>query len=206
MIEKPEMRVSHRSQNFSRGRKGYRPEAIVIHVTDGGMPGCLLWLCSVSSKVSSHYLISRLGHIYNMVDDANTAWHAGTIWRPSWKLIKEKVNPNSYTIGIEHEGWEHRTWPDVQVEASIKLVSWLCQQHFIPADVDHIVPHWQIRNSKTCPGRYAPLGRLLNGVQMLLKDPEPKEKTDGTEGRVASEGDTREPGEVDSPGGGASRA
>ena len=45
--------------------------------------------------MSSHYLINRKGEIFKMVNDLNTAWHAG---KSRWKNF---INLNRYSIGIE---------------------------------------------------------------------------------------------------------
>ena len=46
-------------------------------------------------KVSSHYLISQNGTVYNLVDDKFRAWHAGQSF---WQEI---TDINSISIGIE---------------------------------------------------------------------------------------------------------
>ena len=52
-------------------------------------------LCKPSNKVSSHYLISKNGDVYNLVNVEKRAWHAGSSY---WKGIKDL---NSSSIGIE---------------------------------------------------------------------------------------------------------
>jgi len=69
---------------------------IVIHYT--GMQSeraCIKRLIDRKSKVSTHYLINRSGSITRMVDDQNTAWHAG---KSKWKNF---INLNDQSIGIE---------------------------------------------------------------------------------------------------------
>ena len=52
-------------------------------------------LCNPKTKVSSHFLINRVGKIYRLVQENKTAWHAG---KSSWKGYK---NLNKNSIGIE---------------------------------------------------------------------------------------------------------
>ncbi len=52
-------------------------------------------LCDKKNKVSSHFLISQNGSIYNLVSEKKRAWHAG---KCKWKNYK---NLNSLSIGIE---------------------------------------------------------------------------------------------------------
>ena len=43
------------SPNYSTGRLGYRPEAIVIHVMDGTLVGTDSWFANPQSAVSAHW-------------------------------------------------------------------------------------------------------------------------------------------------------
>ena len=56
---------------------------------------CIKRLVDKKSKVSTHYLINRLGNVTKMVDESNIAWHAG---RSKWK---NSINLNYQSIGIE---------------------------------------------------------------------------------------------------------
>src|ERR1700744_1078539 len=116
------------SPNYSRGRSGYRPEAIVIHVMDGTLTGTDSWFANPQSSVSAHYGIGKNGEIHNYVAEENTAWHAGRINAPSWKRIKQMangnyINPNYYTIGIEHEGTTDSDWPEAMYQSSGNLIA-----------------------------------------------------------------------------------
>ena len=85
------------SPNFSiRKRSKKSIKFIVLHYT--GMQSeraCIKRLIDRKSKVSTHYLINRSGSITRMVDDQNTAWHAG---KSKWKNF---INLNKQSIGIE---------------------------------------------------------------------------------------------------------
>ena len=91
--------------NFWSGRKGFRPEAVVIHIMEGTLPGTDSWFASSSSQVSAHYGVGKSGEIHQYVKEGDTAWHAGRVDRPTWKLLKPDINPNLYTIGVEQEGY-----------------------------------------------------------------------------------------------------
>ncbi len=71
------------------------------------------------------------------------------------------VNPNTYSIGIEHEGIGGVPWPQVQVEASARLVADICHRHKIPIDRNHVVGHHEIYAGHDCPGPGCPLDRLV---------------------------------------------
>ena len=55
----------------------------------------IIRLCNSKSKVSSHFVISRKGKIYRLVQDNKIAWHAG---KSCWGKYK---NLNKNSIGIE---------------------------------------------------------------------------------------------------------
>ncbi|MFA5030192.1 MAG: peptidoglycan recognition family protein [Patescibacteria group bacterium] len=141
------------SPNFWQGRKGCKPEAIVIHIMDGTLPGTDSWFNNLASQVSAHYGIGKNGEVHQYVKEEDTGWHAGRIDNPSWPLIKaSSVNPNLYTIGIEHEGKAEDIWTDAMKQASAALIAEICGRWQIPIDRNHIIGHYQIFSKKpNCP-------------------------------------------------------
>ncbi len=140
------------SSNFWAGRKGYKPEIVVIHIMDGMLSGTDSWFANPASQVSAHYGIGKNGEIHQYVKEEDAAWHAGRVDNPSCKLIKTNVNPNLYTIGIEHEGGPYDIWTDAMKQASSLLIREICQHWKIPIDRDHIIGHYQIYSKKpNCP-------------------------------------------------------
>lgn len=143
------------SGNHASGRSGHRPEAIVIHIMEGTMESTLSWFRSPASKVSSHYGVSRAGEVVQYVRDEDTAWHAGRVLRPTAEMVLERdgVNPNLWTIGIEHEGGADQEPTASQLAASVELMKLLSGRWAIPLDLRHVIPHRAIYAAKTCPGR-----------------------------------------------------
>jgi len=140
------------SPNFWAGRKGYKPEAIVIHIMDGTLSGTDSWFTNSLSQVSAHYGIGKNGEVHQYVKEEDISWHAGRIDTPIWKLIKLNVNPNLYTIGIEHEGKSDDIWTEEMKQASSMMIREICQRWQIPIDRDHIVGHFEIFSKKpNCP-------------------------------------------------------
>lgn len=142
-------------KNYADGRQGHRIQAIVVHIMEGSMNGTLAWFRNPASEVSAHYGISKKGEIVQYVDDEDTAQHAGLVVRPTARLIRLNpgVNPNLWTIGIEHEGRANQDPPEAQMVASAELIAHLSRKHGIPIDDEHVIPHRAIRADKTCPGR-----------------------------------------------------
>ena len=88
--------VIFNSPNYSiKTRKKKNIKFIIIHYT--GMQSeraCIERLSSNKSQVSTHYLINRAGSTIKMVNEKNTAWHAG---KSKWKNF---INLNNQSIGI----------------------------------------------------------------------------------------------------------
>lgn len=144
--------IQKKSPNFWVGRKGYRPEAIVIHIMDGTLVGTDSWFANHTSQVSAHYGIGKNGEVHQYVQETDTAWHAGRVEAPVWKLIRPGVNPNLYTIGIEHEGKPNDQWTEEMKRVSANLIREICQRWQIPIDRNHIVGHFEIFSKKpNCP-------------------------------------------------------
>ena len=163
--------IQKKSPNFWAGRNGYRPEAIVIHIMDGTLVGTDAWFTNPASQVSAHYGIGKNGEVHQYVKEDDTAWHAGRIDTPTWKFIKPKINPNLYTIGIEHEGKPDEIWTESMKQASAMMIHEICQRWQIPVDRDHIVGHFEIYSKKpNCP---ATDKRILDELVALAGDHTP---------------------------------
>jgi N-acetylmuramoyl-L-alanine amidase len=154
------------SPNFWEGRQGHKPEAFVIHVSEGSFEGSLSWILDPKSAVSYHFLISEFGEVAELVKPENSAWHAGKILNPTWSEIKEGVNPNLYTIGIAFAGFA-KDGPTMNQFCTIaSLLQHLSVIHSIPLDRKHVVGHNEIRADKICPGEKANLDALLYFAQL----------------------------------------
>lgn len=110
------------SPNKDKGHEGFRPEAIVIHIMEGTLKGTDAWFKNEESGVSAHYGIGKQGEIHQYVGESDTTWHSGRLVSPTWRLLKPDVNPNWYTIGIEHEGRADTPWSDALYKASARLI------------------------------------------------------------------------------------
>ncbi|MCA9387072.1 N-acetylmuramoyl-L-alanine amidase [Candidatus Dojkabacteria bacterium] len=160
-------------RNKSNGRFGYKPEAIVIHIAEGWLNGAYSWFNNPSSQASAHYMIGKNGVIWQFVADEDTAWHAGGVNQPRWALLKPRINPNLYTIGIEHEGFTGEVWTDEMYEASSELITSLCTKYKIPLDRNHIIGHNQINSVSRdrCPGTGVNFDKLIELAKTKYEDP-----------------------------------
>lgn len=159
------------SPNKRKGRAGFRPEAIVIHVMDGTLVGTDAWFLNPRSRVSAHYGIGSDGSIHQYVLDSDTAFHAGRKQRPTWRLIR-KSNPNLYTLGIEHEGNSTSQWSEDMRTSSAALIAELARRWAIRIDRDHVIGHREIFAGKTCPGTGMDLGELVDMARREALSPQ----------------------------------
>ena len=93
---------SFNSPNFNSRQGDKKVIFLILHYT--AMQSCeeaIEHMCNKNNKVSSHFIISRNGHIYQLVDLDKRAWHAGESY---WKGI---TDINSYSIGIELDNSGH---------------------------------------------------------------------------------------------------
>ncbi len=89
--------------------------AVAVHTTQGSYAGTISWFKNANAQVSAHYVVrSSDGQVTQMVRDADTAWHVR--------------NQNSYTLGIEHEGYvDNSAWyTTAMYDASAALVRHFC--------------------------------------------------------------------------------
>jgi len=75
-----------------------KPEAVVLHHSDGSYRGGCEWLANPASKVSYHVLIARDGRRTVFCNDTERAWHAG---RSNWM---GRPDLNSWSLGVAWEG------------------------------------------------------------------------------------------------------
>ncbi len=141
------------SPNFWQGRAGFKPEAVVVHIMDGTLAGTDSHFANPATEVSAHYGIGQSGETHQYVDEADAAWHAGRVQNPTWSLLKAGINPNRYTIGIEHEGNAGSAWSENMKQASAARIADICKRWSIPIDREHIIGHYQIDGVRrpNCP-------------------------------------------------------
>lgn len=114
-----------------------------------------------SQKVSSHFLISRRGEVFQFVSTQNKAWHAGV----SSFFGREKCN--DFSIGIELEGDGDHPFEDIQYSALAKLSSQL----------NAIYSNLQFAgHSDIAPGRKADPGMQFDWKKFQSKNNIPVEK------------------------------
>lgn len=153
--------------NFS-SREGYKPEIIVIHISAGSLTSMTSWFSTPNSQASAHYGIGKDGSILQYVLEENKAWTNGRVNNPSYKLYKQGVNPNLYTISIENEGQDLDDAPVEQMRTLCELIKDIAKRWNIPLDRDHIIGHFEIDaiNRPYCPSKNH---SIVDEIVALLK-------------------------------------
>ena len=150
--------IQKTTPNFTKGRGTFKPEMVVMHIMAGTLSGSDDWFSKSESKVSAHYGVGVGGEIHQYVREDDTAWHAGVVKNPTFKLYKPSINPNLYTIGIEHEGYDLSKAPKTQLQASADLLKDICTRWSIPMDRDHVIGHQEVTTTRpTCPSSDLPV-------------------------------------------------
>jgi N-acetyl-anhydromuramyl-L-alanine amidase AmpD len=169
----PFVNVDHKSPNFWSGY--HTRKSVVLHIAQGPYEGSRGWLTNPDSGVSSHFIISEAGEISQMVSVLDSSWANGLWWdsaykrwraprldqahapfvTPLWPDIIAGVNPNRYTISIEHAGWSGKPVPSAQIDASVRLLRWLAEQfHWTYTPGHTLIRHADVDplDKAFCPG------------------------------------------------------
>lgn len=122
--------ISHPSPNHDARPKGVAIDTLVLHYTDmESAEEALARLSDVEAKVSAHYVVAADGRIFQMVEDAQRAWHAG---ESHWRGVNG-VNANSIGIEIDNGGHAHGLpeFASKQMDAVLELTRALKEKHSI---------------------------------------------------------------------------
>ena len=149
--------LSHPSANCGPRRGGARPDIVLLHYTAMTDTGEVLErLCDPGAEVSSHYLVSPSGEVWQLVEEAERAWHAGAA---RWGGCAD-VNSRSIGIEIVNGGAEPFAAPAMQ--AVELLVAGIMERWSVP-------PERVLGHSDVAPGRKADPGRRFDWRRLALQ-------------------------------------
>ncbi|WCL55436.1 N-acetylmuramoyl-L-alanine amidase [Gimibacter soli] len=163
--------ISHPSPNRDARAGGITPDMVILHYT--GMEtgeAALARLVDPSASVSAHYLVEEDGRIFQLVDEADRAWHAGV---SHWQG-REALNHHSIGIEIVNPGHEfgYRAFPEAQIAALLALLADIAGRRAIRRDL--YIGHSDVApDRKTDPGELFPWERLAAagfGVMPAVED------------------------------------
>ena len=91
-----------KSPNFNERNSNQELSYLILHYTAmKSYHEAIEHMCKKKNKVSAHFLVSKKGEVFYLVDVKKNAWHAGLSY---WKDIK---GLNSSSIGIEIDNSGH---------------------------------------------------------------------------------------------------
>jgi N-acetyl-anhydromuramyl-L-alanine amidase AmpD len=145
------------SCNYGVGRSAVVTH-VAEHIAQGSYAGTISWFQNCTASVSAHYVVrSSDGQVTQMVRESDTAWHV--------------ASHNSYSIGIEHEGYaDNCAWyTTAMYNGSSALTRDIADSHGIPRTATYdaslgwdtelpisspftIKGHTNFPTTKTCPG------------------------------------------------------
>lgn len=145
------------SCNYTNGRSTSITH-VAEHIGQGSYAGIISWFKNCDANVSAHYVVrSSDGQVTQMVAESNTAWHV--------------AYHNSYSIGVEHEGWasDCAWYSTAMYNGSSALTRDIADSHGIPRDGTYdaslgwdteldryskwkIKGHTNFPTTKSCPG------------------------------------------------------
>ena len=147
---------SHASPNHSP-RHGHPITMLLLHATAGSYASALAWLCNPlpngnpDKRVSTNYLIRKDGHIDQLVDDGQAAWHAGVA---RWNG-ETAINDISLGVELENANDGRDPYPPAQYNALLNLASAKIAEYHIP--LDNVVRHLDVaipKGRKTDPAGF----------------------------------------------------
>lgn len=169
-----------------------QPVAVVLHVMQGYLSTARRWAETGHYGSSWHYSIGRDGTVLQHLDHADGGYHAGITaakaqrYPPPWPLWRgPAVNVNTYTIGIEHEGFAGEPFTAAQATASRDLCRWLAARLQVPLDETHFPPHAAIDPRDRANDFNTPALRRAFYAFLTEGEPMDLEKLNDLEARLA---------------------
>ncbi|HSH77720.1 MAG TPA: N-acetylmuramoyl-L-alanine amidase [Herpetosiphonaceae bacterium] len=148
---------------------GRRIDMIVMHSTAGYKQSDLYTLSGRDRRhlVSTHYYVTKVGEIYQLVQDKDVAWHAGVSY---WQ---GETSCNRFSLGVELENRNDGVdkYPQNQLNAALWLVRMKVRQYRIPRS--RLVRHADIAPGRKSDPRAFPWESFKANVFRDLPDEPP---------------------------------
>ncbi len=153
--------------NFAVGRQGHRIRAVVLHIAAGSMANVFDTFNNPDKPVSAHFCVGKDGTLEQYVSIDDTAYGNGLGYqdgqwinprgapvKPTWQDLVPGLNPNLYTISVEHDGQPQEAWTRAMDAANTRLLQWIAQQCALTyIHKRTLIGHCEIDPSKpNCPG------------------------------------------------------
>lgn len=133
-------------------------EYIVIHYFGslGSAKSVASYFCTTAANSSAHYIIDEGEIVYNVVPDADVAWHCGGNGVGTLKYkctndnsigieVRPYIMDKSYANDASYRGWY---FSEAVIDRLVEVTKWLMDKYNI--DADHVVRHYET-TQKLCP-------------------------------------------------------
>ena len=162
IAEPPQTTYDERRVNTpNKGRSPIKPEAVVLHHSDGSYRGGVAWIADPKSKVSYHVLIARDGRRTVFANDTDRCWHAGV---SSWQGRRDL---NSWSLGV---AWEGNTYElplgDDAMASAIEYLVPRMKKWGIPMNM--VVTHQQVAPTRKTDISAADAARFKSRLKSAL--------------------------------------
>ncbi len=163
--------TKYKSPNYNSRNKSIIKFIIIHYTALKNTAEAISILCNKRKKVSSHYLISTNGAVFNLVNDKFRAWHAGESFWQNFTDI------NSISIGIEldyNPFGKNNKFSSKMISSLKKLIIKLKNKYNI--DQNNILAHSDIAPfRKKDPGKHFPwkslaFSKIIPNFKKLRKD------------------------------------
>lgn len=139
---------------------------LVVHIAEGSDDGTIAWQKNPSADVSSHFIVSKEGHIYQMVDTAEDSWC--------------QIEGNDTWLSIENEGFTPNKLTSAQLDANARLLAKAHKEYGVPLQVatsssgkglghHSMDPNW---GHQSCPGPniIAQKPEIVSRAQQIIEE------------------------------------
>lgn len=138
-----------------------KPEAVVLHHSDGSYLGGCAWIGDPKSKVSYHVLIARDGRRTVFGDDTDRCWHAGV---SSWQGRRDL---NSWSLGVAWDGNTYdRPLEDAAMASAIEYLVPRMKKWGIPLNM--VLTHQQVAPTRKTDISAAATARFKTRLKAAL--------------------------------------
>lgn len=140
------------NKHFTRGRAGNQIEFVVIHHNAGILSIDQIWQVWQTRQASAHIQVTGSGEVGQLVNDSDTAWHAGNQW----------ANQRSIGIEVANSGGPSQDWPiaDTAIITAARWTAAVCLYYKLgrPAVGKSVRFHREFTGT-SCPYHLAPGGK-----------------------------------------------
>lgn len=153
-----------KSDNYSPGRRTPL-DMVVIHCTAAeNVQGSINWLCKSDheNRSSAHYVIAKDGYAWQLVDENDTAWHAG---KAEWKGNTD-INARSVGIELENLNDGKDPYPEDQLNACLAIVLGACMRSGIKPE--NVVGHSDVSPDRKSDPYGFPWEQFRHALEQVL--------------------------------------